>query len=119
MEKTINENQVEYTDATLEILDLTNDLKQKVKNGMMIGERHILRGIVIFEEVIKKLNINNIDDEAINMIMSCVHIVLYKEEERLQHVNNNVHYGINLCFNLVNIYNKTQKNNLRKMVYSK
>lgn len=112
MEKTLNENQVEYTDTTLEILDLTNNLKQKVKNGMMIGERHILRGIIIFEEVIKELNIDIINDDALSMIEACANIVLFKEEERQQHVNNYTHYGISLCNSATSMYLKNKKRKL-------
>ena len=114
MEKTVEGSQIILNDATIEILNLTDNLKKKTKGAMMIGEVNILRGIVIFEEVLKGLNPDIIDDEAIYMIESCVNIVLFKEEEKSQHVNNHVHYGVNACYSVIDMYNKS-----KKLVYSK
>ena len=99
----------ELSDVTLEILNLTNNLKEKTKNSMMIGEANIIRGIVAFEETVKEINPEELNDDAIYMIMSCIRVVLFKEEERKQHVDNYVHYGVNSCFMALDIYNKSIK----------
>ena len=112
MEKTIEDVELELSDVTLEILSLTDNLKEKTKSSMMIGERHILKGIVIFEEVVKELNPEVINDEVLYMIRSCVNIVLFKEEEKTQRVNNHVHYGVNTCYTMLDLLNKSKKREL-------
>ena len=114
MDITINNGQSELSDITLAILEMTDNFREKTKQGMVIGERHILKGITIFEEVIKGLNPEVIDDESLYMIRSCVNIVLFKEEEKTQHVNNHVHYGVSACFSMVDRLNNQKKRELVK-----
>ena len=103
------ECEVELSSVTFEILSLTNNLKEKTKKNMMVGERYILDGIIIFEEIVKKLNPETMNDEVLNMIYTCVNIVLFRKEEQYQHVNNYVHYGINSCYSIIDMYNKSKK----------
>ena len=81
---------------------------------MIIGERDILKGIAIFEEVIKGLNPDKIDDDTMSIIINCVDIVISGLEEKAQHVNTKVHYGIEQCSLVVDIYNKRKKRELVK-----
>lgn len=109
MEKTVEGSQIVLNDVTIELLNLTNNLKEKTKDAMMVGEGNILRGIIIFEEVLRGLNPDIIDDDVIYMIESCVNIVLFKEEEKRQHINNHVHYGVNSCYAMMHMYNRAKK----------
>ena len=114
MSSTIENYQNEYNQLTCEILGYIDNLRTKTKESMMIGEKHILRGIDIFEEAVKAINPIQLNDEAIYLIDKCVSIALFKEEERRGKVNSNIHYGINSCYMMLDIYNKTKKRALIK-----
>jgi hypothetical protein len=102
----------ELSQVTEEILALTENLKKSIKESMVVGERSIIKGITLFEEVIKELNPDKIDDGIISMIISYVSIVLYKQEEQMQRVDNKVHYGVSQCYMLIDLYNKKKKREL-------
>ena len=107
MSITINElDHEELNEVANNILDRLNKLKENIKKSMMVGEKDILKGIEIVEEVIKELNPSEMDDDILSMIESCANIVLYKKEERIEHVNSYVHYGINMCYTVLEGYNR-------------
>ena len=112
MSSTIENNQEELNQVASEILALIENLKQKTKESMVIGERSILKGITIFEEVIKELNPDKIDDNVMSMIISYVSILLFKREETTQHVDSKMRHGINECFCVIDFYNKRKKREL-------
>ena len=112
MSSTIENETEELSQVTMEILALTENLKQKTKESMVLGETSILKGIVLFEEVIKELNPDKIDAGIISMIISYVSIILYKKEEETQHVDSRVHYGIQQCYMMIDLYNKRKKREL-------
>ena len=112
MRSTIEHNTEELSQVTEEILALTDNLKQKTKDSMTLGERKIIEGITIFEEVVKELNPDTIDDGIISMIISYVNIILFRREEKAQHVDNRVHYGVEQCYMILDIYGKRKKREL-------
>ncbi len=114
MSSTIENETDELSQVTEEILALIENLKNNTKKSMMIGERSILKGITIFEEVIKKLNPEKIDDGIISMIISYTNIVLFRQEEKEQHIDNQVHYGIQQCYMMLDIYGKRKIRELIK-----
>ena len=112
MSSTMLNNQEEFNQVTIEVLELIDNLKQKTKKSMVIGETSIIKGITIFEEVIKELDPEKIDDSVISMIISYVNIILFKQEEKRQHVDAGVRYGVNQCYMLIDMYNKRKKREL-------
>ena len=112
MSSTILDNQEELNGVTIEVLELIDNLKKKTRESMVIGEASIIRGITLFEEVIKELNPDKIDDNIISMIISYVNIILFKQEEKRQHVDAGVRYGVNECYMLIDMYNKRKKREL-------
>jgi len=92
--------------VTCEILNRINSMKQEIKKSMMVGERNILKGITIFEEVFKELNPLSINDEIVSNIENYVDLVLISHEEKVLKVNQYVHFGVYRCYNLLEAYNK-------------
>ena len=114
MSSIIEECQDEYNQVTYEILDRIDNLRNKTKESMMVGELNILKGIDIFEEAVKAINPIMLDDEAIYLIKRCINIALFKEEEKNGRVNNHIHYGVNSCYMMLDFYNKSKKRTLIK-----
>lgn len=112
MSSTILNDQDELNQVTIEILELLNNLKKKTKESMVSGETSIIKGITLFEEVVKELNPNKMDDNVISIIVSYVSIILFKQEEKRQHVDVKMRYGINQCYMLIDIYSKSKKREL-------
>ena len=112
MSSTIENNTDELSQVANEILALTNNLKKRTKESMVVGEKSILKGIVLFEEVIKELNPDVINDGVISMIDSYVSIIMFKQEEKTQQVDNRVHLGIQQCYMVIDMYNKRKKREL-------
>jgi len=112
MSSTILNNQEELNQVTIEILGLIENLKEQTKKSMVIGEVSIIKGITLFEEVIKELNPSKIDDNVISIIVSYVSIILFKQEENKQHIDIKMRYGINQCYMLIDIYHKSKKREL-------
>ena len=114
MSSTIDNSQDEFNQVTYEILDHIDNLREKTKKSMVVGEAHILKGYDIFEEAVKAVNPIILNDEAIYLIGRCVNIALFKEEERKGRVNSNIHYGISSCYMMLDFYNKSKKRILIK-----
>ena len=112
MSSTILNDQEELNQVTIEILELVENLKKQTKKSMVIGEVSIIKGITLFEEVIKELNPSKIDDNVISIIISYVSIIMFKQEEKKQHIDIKMRYGINQCYMLIDIYNKSKKREL-------
>ena len=108
MNNTIEEKE-ELSETTYEILSLTDNLKKRTKESMVIGESFILRGVTIFEEIIKEINPDKMDDGIVSMIVSYVSIYVFRQEERNQKINHYVQYGINQCFMMLDLHNKSIK----------
>ncbi len=105
-------DQEELNQVTIEMLELVGNLKKQTKKSMVIGEVSIIKGITLFEEVIKELNPSKIDDNVISIIISYVSIILFKQEEKKQHIDIKMRYGIHQCYMLIDIYNKSKKREL-------
>lgn len=95
----------EYNEVTLEILDRTKMLKQQVKKNNTIGDTSIIIGIELFEDIIKELNIESIDDENVDFIEKSVEELVTQIEEKRQCVNQYSKYGINCCYTILEGYN--------------
>ena len=104
----------ELTQVTNELLERTNILKENGKKSMMVGEVNVLRGIVIFEVILKEINPEVVDEAEVNIIENYVNMYINKKEEQTQKVNNYVHYGINLCFLMLENYIKEKKQGFSK-----
>ena len=96
----------ELTQVTNELLERTNILKENGKKAMMRGEVNVLRGITIFEIILKGINPEIIDEAELRYIENYVSVYMNVKEEQTQTVNNYVHYGINLCFTMLENYLK-------------
>ena len=62
----------ELTQVTNELLERTNILKENGKKSMMVGEVNVLRGIVIFEVILKEINPEVVDEAEVNIIENYV-----------------------------------------------
>ncbi len=110
MNGTVIEMQAEYTAVTYELLDRLDNLKKKTKESMTVGELNILKGIMIVEEAVRAINPNILDDDSISMIQKCVDIVIYKENEKGRHINSHMRYGIDMCYMMIDILNRSKNN---------
>lgn len=99
-----------YSLVTLELLDRTNILKKQVKRNSMIGDNNIITGIELFEDIIKELNVDSIDDETVQFIEKNVDELLIRIEEKRQIINRYIDYGINCCYIILEGYNKRVNN---------
>ena len=104
----------ELTQVTNELLERTNILRENGKKSMMKGEVNVLRGIIIFEVILKEINPEVMDDAEINVVKNYINVYMVKKEEETQQVNNYVHYGLNLCLSMLDNYVKEKKTNLTR-----
>lgn len=99
----------ELTGVTKDLIERANIIKDNVKKSMMVGEVNIIKGIVIFEAMVKEINPSVINDDTVNEINNYVAVYLRKKEEKEQKVNNYIHHGINQCLMMLDLYNKSIK----------
>ena len=104
----------ELTDITSRLLEKIEELKMNIKNSMMHGEVNIIRGIVIFEVILKELNPSVLDEEEINKIEDYVRKYINEKEYDMQKVNSYVHYGVNRCFLVLESFNRVNNKKLEK-----
>ena len=104
----------ELNEVTKELLSRMEILKNDIKNSMIRGEFNIIKGIIIFEAVIKELNPEVINEEEVNKIENFTKRYLIEKEEKMQKVNPYVHYGINRCFMILESYNRLDKEKKKK-----
>lgn len=97
------------TEITKEILIRTNELKDSTKKSMIIGEINIIRGIIVFETIVKKINPSKIDYEEIDKINNYVNMYMTNKEELTQSVNHHMKQGILLCNLILYAYYKDEK----------
>ena len=105
----------ELNAVTKDLLYKTEILKNEIKNSMMHGEFNIIRGIVIFEVILKELNPAFINDEEVNKIENFTRKYLIEKEEKMQKVIPYIHYGINRCFIILESYNVMIKKRNKKV----
>ena len=82
---------------------------------MMKGEVNVLRGITIFEMILKEINPEVLDEAEVKYIENYVNTYMNKKEEQAQTVNNLVHYGIGLCFTVLENYIKEKNKSLARI----
>lgn len=99
-----------YSLVTLELLDRTNILKEQVKRNSVIGDNSIITGIELFEDIIKELNVDSIDDETVQFIEKNVDELLIRIEEKRQIINRYIDYGINCCYIILEGYSRRINN---------
>lgn len=99
-----------YSSVTLELLDRTNILKEQVKRNSVIGDNSIITGIELFEDIIKELNVDSIDDETVQFIEKNVDELLIRIEEKRQIINRYIDYGINCCYIILEGYSRRINN---------
>ena len=104
----------ELTNVTKELLERTEELKENIKNSMMSGEFNIIRGVIIFEIILKEFNPNVVDEDEILRIENYVRNYVRKKEEDMQKINPYVHYGVNRCFLMLESYNDINKKKSKK-----
>ncbi len=91
--------------VTKEILLRTSYLKECIKKANTVGEDYIIRGIILFEEVLKSVNPIEINDEVIKKIQMCIDDILAKREI-LDHYYT---LGINRCYFIIYDYKLVTK----------
>ena len=96
--------------VTGEMLDRTDYLKKCVKESMSIGYVYIIKGIIIFEEVLKNINPFEMSDNVIDTIQMRINDILEKRELIFNHY---CLLGIKRCYFIAYDYNLVQKT--RKM----
>ncbi len=99
----------ELTEITKELLSRINNLKENTKKSMIVGEVNIIKGIIIFETILKEINPSVLNDEKMNMILKTVYDYITKKEEMTQTVNHRIHEGLALCSIILDSYNKEIK----------
>ena len=106
----------ELTEVTKELMIELDKLKEDIKNSMIRGEVNILKGIIIFEAVLKEINPLSINDEETARIEAIVRNYLRNKEELMQHVNAYVHYGVNRCLLILYSYNKLKNIDKKELI---
>ena len=99
----INEDN-ELTIFTMDIIRRSEIIKEKLSNSMTLGSDNIVLGINIFEDMVKKVNYEYIDNDGMLELENMINYYLVNEEYRNQRIDNNVHIGINMCFMMLNCY---------------
>ena len=99
----------ELTEVTKDLIERTNVIKENVKKSMVVGEVNILKGIIIFEVVLKKVNPSIINDNVVSEISNYIVLYLRQKEEKEEKVNNYIHHGVNQCLTMLDLYNKSIK----------
>lgn len=95
---------IEYNPVTTEILDRINNYKNRIKNEGMVGDTFILTGISLFEDTIKELNVNSLNNEIVEYIRN---IIEQKINQTGRLINRYISYGINYCLAILEGYNQT------------
>ena len=104
----------ELNEETKELIERIELLKKNLKNSMMRGEARIVKGIIIFETIVKELNPSTLDENTIDKIEECTRRYLIEKEELTQHVDAYVNYGVNRCFLILEMYRKNKNKKLTK-----
>lgn len=92
--------------VVIDLLDRVNIIKEDIKKSMMVGERKILKGVTIFEEVIKSMNINEVNDDILDQVEKRIGLVISSMEDKSQKVDHFAHIGIDRCSLMLYMYNK-------------
>lgn len=116
VKETKEDKDIKLTLVTSEILERINIMREDIKKSMMVGEGNILRGITIFEEVVKEMNPVDINDDIFFEIEKNVNLVISSREEKYQKVNQHVHFGIDRCYMMLYMYNKMVNRNKKKVL---
>lgn len=95
---------IEYNPVTAEILDRINNYKNRIKNEGMVGDTFILTGISLFEDTIKELNVDSLNNEVVEYIKN---IIEQKINQTGRLINRYISYGINYCLTILEGYNQT------------
>ena len=107
---------IELTLVTSEILERINIMREDIKKAMMVGEGNILKGITIFEGVIRETNPLDINDDVVLEIENKVDLVVASYEEKCQRVNQHAHFGIYRCYTMLESYNKEVNRNIKRKI---
>jgi len=98
------EQNIEYSNITSDLLNRIGLLKNGINNSMVCGDTFIIEGIELFETVIKKLNIDTINDETVVFIEKSVDSLMTNIQERRQTISGYMQYGINCCYTVLEGY---------------
>ena len=111
--RSINKHDIEYmSKAALELLYVTNNLKIKTKEAMVMGEASILNGITVVEEVILELNPTEVTEEVIQTIIDLSESYINHYEEKRQHVDNNLRLGAMQSYTALDLHRKAKTREL-------
>ena len=103
-----------FSEVTIQLLTRIDDLKKSIKNSMTVGEVNILKGILIFETILKEIDPLVLDRNEIDKIEEYTRKYLIKKEDDMQRVNAYVHYGVNRCFLILETFNNAKEKKLDK-----
>ena len=104
----------EYSIVTNELLERIKFLRYSVASNYIPGDKEIIRGIDLFETILKEINPEHLDKNMQIYIESIVDKEITKINDQKQSVNHNMNYGIVCCYTILEGYNKTKQRNLKK-----
>ena len=93
----------ELTLVTNELLERTSNLKERTMESMVVGDTYVVRGITIFEEKLKEINPDKIDEEMIQYIDAIINEYVMPLSSRH---SNLIRYGISLSMMILYNYEK-------------
>ena len=109
----------EYTLLTKDLLKRTEYIKESIASSMVVGDTSIIRGVVIFEDIVKGFNFDEIDNNTIEWLNNYIINMLNNKKGNFKNVNNYVYFGIERCFMMLYSYYKTNILNKKKEKYYK
>ncbi len=106
------EHNKELNSGASELLAAIDNYRRIIEKGDAFGKPGILRGITIFEGVIRDVNPNVIDEKVETTIQQSVETYLVRKEDNMQHVDTVARRGISTC--LIILSNHTKRSSESK-----
>lgn len=87
----------ELTDFTVMLINRLSKYKDKIKESKVLGNVLVLRGVEIFEEMIKEVNPISMSEDEVELFWQKINSSMLEREYRLQNMNSYIRLGIQDC----------------------
>ena len=94
----------ELSTLTVDLLYRTGNIKNSIKDEMMVGWNEVIKGIIFFEEILKEINPLIIDDREVLIIKDIVSKCIVEHDYKVRRIDYYEHFGINQCCMMLDCY---------------